>query len=101
MKSVNGDALGGPDAEAQKQLLSGTYEFRLGRAVSVQGSVVDSSGQPVPEAKITVGQVNEVNTRQAVSGSEGQFCVVGCKPGKTLLTAARPRALRQRPWKWT
>jgi RNA polymerase sigma factor (sigma-70 family) len=73
--------------EVQQQLLAGTYEFRLGRAVEVQGSVVDTNGQPVPRAEITVGAPGGSDRRETRSGAQGRFHVAGCAPEKTFLTA--------------
>jgi protocatechuate 3,4-dioxygenase beta subunit len=77
----------GTDSDAQKRLLAGEYEFQLGRAVEVRGMVVDAHGQPVAQANITVGMIGESSSRATNSGSDGQFHVLGCKPGKTLLSA--------------
>jgi protocatechuate 3,4-dioxygenase beta subunit len=74
-----------PDAE--KQLLAGTHTFKLGRAVMVRGTVVDSGGQPVPDAHVLVGQQGESGRRETKTQSDGSFSVSGCKPGKSLLTA--------------
>ena len=76
------------DAGGLGKLLAGVYGFRLGRAVDVRGIVVDTNGQPVPQAKITVGMVDISTGRTTNSGADGQFHVLGCKPEKTLLTAA-------------
>jgi protocatechuate 3,4-dioxygenase beta subunit len=74
-----------PDAE--KQLLAGTHIFELGRAVIVQGSVVDSDGQPVPDANVLVGHHGESGRREAKTRPDGSFSVSGCKPGKNVLMA--------------
>jgi len=71
----------------QGKLLAGTYEFRLGRGVEVSGSVVDTNGEPVPNAKVTVGHVSDVNSRKTDSDTHGRFHLASCIPGKTLLTA--------------
>jgi RNA polymerase sigma factor (sigma-70 family) len=77
----------GSDSKAEKQLLEGTYVFHLGRAVVVQGSVMDPNGLPVARAHVLVGQVSEVNSREAKTLDDGTFSVVGCRPGKAMLTA--------------
>jgi len=74
-----------PDAE--KQLLAGTHTFELGRAVMVRGSVVDSDGQPVPDAQVLVGHEGESGRRETKTRPDGSFSVGGCKPGKNVLTA--------------
>jgi RNA polymerase sigma factor (sigma-70 family) len=75
------------DAEALKQLRAGTHVFRLGRAVLVRGTVVDSDGQPVAEASVLVGQLGESGRREGRTKSDGSFAISGCKPGENLLTA--------------
>ena len=75
------------DSELQKRLLAVNYEFKMGRAVTASGTVVDNNGNPIPNAHITVGPVGMNTSRATNSGSDGQFYVVGCKPGKTLLSA--------------
>lgn len=74
-------------SEAEAKLLAGTFVFKLGRAVIVRGSVVDADGRSVPGAKITVGYVGEVRSRETTSFADGSFSVGGCKPGKNLLSA--------------
>ena len=81
------------DAAAERQLLAGTYVFRLGRAVSLSGVILDSDGQPVPEAKLEVqsppeavlGSLRErMAVRQILSATnqaDGTFMVRGCAPG--------------------
>ena len=49
---------------ALKQILDGTYVFRLGRAVLVRGSVLDMDGQPVPDANVLVGHMGESGRRE-------------------------------------
>ena len=75
------------NTEALKQLLGGTHVFRLGRAVLVRGTVVDSDDQPVAEANVLVGHVGESGSREGKTKSDGTFAVAGCKPGGNLLTA--------------
>lgn len=74
-----------PDTE--KQLLAGTDTFKLGRAVIVRGTVVDSDGQLVPDADVLVGYQGESGRRETKTQPDGSFSVSGCKPGKNLLTA--------------
>jgi RNA polymerase sigma factor (sigma-70 family) len=75
------------DPQAEQQLLAGTYVFRLGRAVTVRGVVVDPDGAPVPNARVLVGGLAEVNSRQATSRADGGFTIPGCKPGEGLISA--------------
>ncbi len=73
--------------KAEKQLLAGTYVFKLGRAVTVRGLVVDPDGQPVPDAQVAVGRVSESGRRETKSEADGSFSLVGCKPGRNVLSA--------------
>jgi RNA polymerase sigma factor (sigma-70 family) len=75
------------DLEAVSRLIAGTHVFRLGRGVVAQGVVLDGARQLVSGAKVTVGYMGEVNRREAITGADGTFRLVGCKPGATLLTA--------------
>ncbi|HZM05958.1 MAG TPA: sigma-70 family RNA polymerase sigma factor [Candidatus Saccharimonadales bacterium] len=70
-----------------EKLLAGTYEFRLGRGMEVRGSVVDAAGRPVTKAKVTVGQVSDVNSRETTTDAKGQFHASGCAPANTSLSA--------------
>lgn len=74
-------------AEAQVQLLAQTCVFTLGHAVTVQGIVKDSSGNPVPRASVQVGNVSAGGTRKTKSKADGTFFIAGCKPGKNNITA--------------
>ncbi len=73
--------------EAERQLLDGTFVFRLGAPVTVEGTVVDPAGSPVANAKVLVGWLDEVNSRKGTTDNDGRFSVQGCRPGKTYLTA--------------
>jgi RNA polymerase sigma factor (sigma-70 family) len=73
--------------EAEKQLLAGTFVFHLGRAVSVDGFVVDQDNQPIAGAHILVGGASEGGHRETKSRADGSFHVDGCKPGNNSLTA--------------
>ncbi|HSY44115.1 MAG TPA: sigma-70 family RNA polymerase sigma factor, partial [Candidatus Acidoferrum sp.] len=75
------------DLEAKAQLLAGTYTFRLGQAVTVQGIVKDPAGNPVPNARLQVGPNGDSGTRKGKSQSNGTFSIRGCKPGQTVITA--------------
>ena len=77
----------GRHPEAAEQLLAGTYVFKLGRAVTVRGVVMDPDGQPVTGAQVLVGHVGESGRRQTKTGADGTFSVAGCKPGKNLISA--------------
>jgi hypothetical protein len=73
--------------EAEKAMRVGTYVFRMGRAVTVTGVVVDSDGLPIADASVLVGLNGETNSRKTKSGEDGHFLVRGCLPGKQLLSA--------------
>lgn len=75
------------NAEVQAQLLAGNYEARLGSALEVNGSVVDGNGQPVRNARVTVGYYGMTGSREARSNAKGKFHVAGCEPQKTVVTA--------------
>jgi len=77
----------GRDRTVEKQLRDGTHVFKLGRAVTVRGIVVDGDGNPVPDANILVGHLSESDNRTGKSQSDGTFTVSGCQPGKRLVTA--------------
>ena len=87
---VRSDSVSGANPEALRQLREGRYVFRLGRAVTVRGLVVDTADQPVPGAKVLVGIRDEVNSREATTQADGTFQVAGCKPGRGLLSAEAP-----------
>ena len=86
------------DPEAEKQLLAGTYVFRLGRAARLAGRVSDPEGQPVPQAAIQVSPMLAVSTPRSGFGTgsigvmristnevDGSFLVTGCLPGSNTV----------------
>jgi RNA polymerase sigma factor (sigma-70 family) len=85
-----------PDAE--KQMLAGTYVFRLGNAMTLSGVVLDPDGQPVAGAKLAVhGRLQRdltrlrggplvMEVRSATSQTDGTFTLTGCAPGQKDLT---------------
>jgi RNA polymerase sigma factor (sigma-70 family) len=79
--SLNGD----PDTA--QQLLAGTFVFKLGRAVTVRGQVLDPDGQPVAGAHVLSGHVDHSGWRETTTFDDGSFVLVGCRPGKDLLSA--------------
>jgi hypothetical protein len=80
---------GGPFAkrDAEQQLRAGTYIFRMGRAVTLRGTVLSPDGAPIPKASILVGKWRETHNRETQSGADGAFEAKGCQPGRTLVTA--------------
>ena len=77
----------GSDPAAEKAMRAGTYVFHLGRAVAVTGTVVDVDDKPVPDAKVLCGHVGETGSREGKSNKDGTFTLLGCRPGKQLLSA--------------
>ncbi|MGA2281739.1 MAG: sigma-70 family RNA polymerase sigma factor [Verrucomicrobiota bacterium] len=80
----------GRNKTAEKQLRDGTHVFQLGRAVTVQGLVVDAEGLPIPDAKVSVGHIGESSLRNGKTQSDGTFSIPGCPPGKHLVSAEAP-----------
>ena len=77
----------GRDRALEKQLRDGSHVFKLGRAITVTGSVVDTDGNPVGGAKILVGHVSSSDKRIGKAQADGTFTINGCPPGKQLVTA--------------
>ena len=80
----------GRNKTTEKQLRDGTHVFQLGRAVTVQGLVVDAGGSPIPDAKVLVGHIHESSRRNGKTQSDGTFSIPGCPPGKHLVSAEAP-----------
>ena len=80
----------GRDPSAEKALRAGTYFFKLGTAVTITGSVVDAFGNPVPGANVFVASIGSSDKRESVADNQGNFTIVGCKPGDSLLTGSAP-----------
>ena len=55
----------------------------------VKGKVVDASGAPVAEAKITVTQKGAKSGREIKSGKKGDFVQMGLNPGIYVVTAEK------------
>jgi len=77
----------GQDRAAEKQLRDGTHVFKLGRAVTITGIVVDGGGNPVSDANVFVGTVGESGRRTRKTQGDGTFSISGCPLGKQLVTA--------------
>lgn len=75
---------------AEQALREGTHVFRMGRALTISGLVVDPDGKPVPDATVHVGGVGESGRRESKSFADGTFTVPGCRPGRNLVTAEAP-----------
>lgn len=78
----------GRNKSLEKQLRDGSHVFKLGRAITVTGIVVDAAGEPVPEAMMLVGTVCSSESREGKTQGDGTFAISGCPPGKQLVTAS-------------
>jgi hypothetical protein len=72
------------DKPAEKQLREGTYVFKLSRAATVTGTIVDTNDTPISRATITIGN------RSAQTRGDGKFSVPGCAPEVQEVTAQAP-----------
>jgi RNA polymerase sigma factor (sigma-70 family) len=75
------------DKETGEAMRAGTFKFQLGRAVTAQGTVVDSNGQPVAGAKILVGRRGISDSKKGETAADGSFTVTGCRPGNIPVSA--------------
>jgi RNA polymerase sigma factor (sigma-70 family) len=73
--------------EALNQLLASSYVFRMGRADTVTGIVVDTNAQPIANAKIFSLTIATSGRRETTTAADGTFKLTGCRPGKNLLSA--------------
>ena len=90
------------DPAATKALQAEKYVFRLGRGVTVTGTVVDLTGNPMAEAKVRLGRVGFSGSREGKSGLDGTFALPGCEAGDQLLSAeAKGYAATTEPVKLT
>ncbi|HEU6448415.1 MAG TPA: sigma-70 family RNA polymerase sigma factor [Verrucomicrobiae bacterium] len=80
----------GQDAAAEQALRKLNFTFKLGKAATIEGNVVDADGKPVPNAKILLGFVSGSDRRETTASVTGTFVLSGCKFGKNLLTASAP-----------
>lgn len=69
--------------------------FALGTAnaqfkAGIQGTVTDSNGGLVPEAKVTLADTENGKTQEVTSSSEGFYRISGLAPGKYTLTIEKP-----------
>ncbi|HTH46424.1 MAG TPA: sigma-70 family RNA polymerase sigma factor [Candidatus Limnocylindria bacterium] len=75
------------DPIAEPALRAEKYVFRLRAGVTVTGTVVDTSGNPVAEATVRVGRVGDGDSREGKSGADGSFELHGCQSGNQLVSA--------------
>lgn len=71
----------------ETELLEGRFVFRLGKALTVSGLVVDEQDQAVSPAIVRVGNVGTSGSRVVTNSIDGTFLINGCEPGETLLSA--------------
>jgi RNA polymerase sigma factor (sigma-70 family) len=75
------------DASVEKALRAGTYVFKLSIGATIVGSVFDSDGKPVLNAKVFTDYVGSSDKRETTTDAGGDFILSGCKPGDNLVTA--------------
>ena len=71
----------------ETELRNGTHVFKMGRAVTAVGTVVDSTGAPVGGAKVLIGGKNVGGSREGETEADGTFSIPGCAPGRVWATA--------------
>jgi len=77
----------GHDRKVEEQLRDGSHVFQLGHAVIAHGIVVDAAGEPISDAKVTVGIVDMSGSRTGKTAGDGTFTIAGCGPGKQVVSA--------------
>ncbi len=77
----------GNDRKPEDQLRDGSLVFKLGHAVIARGLVVDADGNPISDAKVTVGRIHDSDSRSAKTAGDGTFSIAGCGPGKQMVSA--------------
>jgi len=65
--------------------VTASAQFKAG----IQGTVTDTSGGLVPEAKITLTNTETAKTQETVASSEGFYRISGLAPGKYKLTVEK------------
>src|SRR5688500_5288352 len=63
-------------------VLTTQAQFKAG----IQGTVTDSTGGLVPEAKITLTNKETGDTQEVTSSADGFYRITGLAPGKYVLT---------------
>ena len=77
----------GHDRRPEDQLRDGSLVFKLGHAVIAHGLVLDADGNPISDAKVTVGRIHDSESRSAKTAGDGTFSIAGCGPGKQMVSA--------------
>jgi RNA polymerase sigma factor (sigma-70 family) len=71
---------------SEKQLLDGTFVYKLDRGIAIYGTIVDANGLPVSGARVDLE--GEGRTRSTTNQSDGTFSIDGCEAGSSLLTVS-------------
>ena len=101
-------------AKRQIRVLSARYAFFaylllpvMGYAQStfgdLRGTTRDPAGLALPQALVTLHNVDENTTRSVVSDDNANFLFENLKPGNYTLTASKEgfaASLPPRPWRW-
>lgn len=67
-------------------IVTAQAQFKAG----IQGTVSDSGGGLVPEAKITLTNTETGGSQEVTTSSEGFYRISGLAPGKYVLTVEKP-----------
>ncbi len=70
------------------ELLERQFVFRLGRAGSVTGIVLNEKDEPIAGAEMLVGTRDVTGSRTAISRADGTFEIQGCTLGETTLSGS-------------
>jgi outer membrane receptor protein involved in Fe transport len=65
---------------------SANAQFKAG----IQGTVTDSTGGLIPEAKITITNPETGKSQETTSSAEGSYRISGLAPGKYIVTTEKP-----------
>jgi hypothetical protein len=79
-------------------MLVGCAPFLLGQGTdlgTIRGSVTDSSGAVIANAKVVILDLSTGTTRAAVTNSDGEYQVFGLRPGNYKVTISSPNMRTQ------